>query len=629
MNRLGEPFGVSTEFDTSIDELDDSSSAESSPLVHKTKQELPKQDFQYLASANFSTDSIAEVDEKSDSSVPSTPVLSNNGILNLGHGRRLSVSSLNSPTQLMRPHSSTKPRPKSAFFGDESFKYDESPYPNPNISSNSITSPITRNHRRNYIPPPIVAPSYSSRSGSPTRSTSPTRANRHFRSKSPVRRGSSPTKLYQPFNFQPQEMSMNNNHLSVKPAHRKGHKYKHSSVSMNLFQEPSVPSFKTDNVSTIPDLYPIPTLKELIASITKEQKLKLGWSVIHLCLSIIVFTSGHEIHIPELSTLAHLIFYDSLGSMVVILVEIMSNFEVWNNASLAFPFGLGRLEVLIGFGLAASLIMVGFDLLSHIFEEFVFVFFSMGESEVNHSHGGSHHVHRSDTAFVSLFVYYLVLIMTLVVTGITSNYILASKKITSIIRPTPSHNRNVSNIGIINELETSKPNKFWELLDEFTDIITKNPTYILTILYAAFLLLSPMISEFVSAQLEIDINEFASLIISLLFCLTGWRLVKALGGILLLSYPSSNYNYDKLKVSITNDITALDAFKNSYKIEKLFITKFNHDTFIVGLGLGMQGGSIDDEARLRFEITRLITKKIGRRERNKFKLEITIDIDRI
>lgn len=656
-NKLEQPFNINDYLTSKIDReyddtLDDNSSVESSPLVHKFSRDHPaheRQDLSFLASANFSTDSIAEVDEDILNSLgnsiggaePTTPKMGSGNILNFsnGHSRRYSISALSSPSQMMRPTPNNKPRPKSAFFNDDSFRNEESPFQaNSSFQSPNIPAPSSgrQNHRRNnYIPPPIIAPPHSSRSSSPTRSTSPSRTNKNFRSKSPIRRGSSPVKLYQPFNFTSQEVMLNNGttpNSSLKPAHRKGHKYKHSSVSMNYFQEPT-PSKVNDSqyLNAIPDLYPIPTIKESLNSITNDQKIKVGWSIIHLTLSLIVFVSGHNVHAPELSTLAHLIFYDSLGSMVIILVEIMSNFEVWNNSSIAYPFGLGRLEVLIGFGLAASLIMVGFDLLSHNLEEFIVMFIGL-ESEEGHHGRGSHHVHRDENGSTDSFIYFSVLFLTFVVTLVTSNYILTAKKLNKIIKENPTHSRNVSNIGILDDImleDLQKKDKFTKKLDDFTNIITKNPTYILTLLYTTYLILSPIISEFILRQLEIDANEFASFIISLLFCLTGWKLVKALGGILLLSYPSSNELYNKLKISITNDIVKLDCFKQSYKLEKLFITKFNYEVFVVGVRVSMIGGSVDDEARVRFEISRLIRSKLERRQKGSFKMELTIDIDRV
>lgn len=542
-----------------MSEAFESDDSEDSPLVNKV-QRFDRARLGNLISANFSTDSISEIDE------------------NLLNQSDIHERNNNSQTLLF-----------------------------PNEPESPIRTVNTRNSRR-LAAPPIVPPINVSRSSSPTRATSPTRMNRQFKGKSPKRRGS-PTKTYQPFNFQSQEVVMNQNgQLNIKPAHRKGHKYKHSSVSMNYFQEPEKAAIR--NVS---DSYPIPTFKEGMKSLTSNQKYKVGWSIIHLLGSVSVFIIGNKINVGELGTLAHLIFYDSLGCWVITFVDIMSNFEVWNNSSIVFPFGLSRLEVLIGFSLGASLIMVGFDLLSHNFEEFILFVFQMDET----SH--SHHIHSS-TPNTSI-TYFLTLFFTLIITLITSNYILAAKKINRIIK---GHNREISNLGFLNELP--KEDRF-ERFNKFISIIIKNPTYILTLVYTTFLIISPIISDLILRNFELDINELASLVISLLFCLTGWKLVQALGNMLLLSYPSSAYEYDQLKKSIINEIIGLENFKSGFKLTEFHMSKFNYDVFVVGVKLNMVGSSIDQETVTKYDITKLIKGKVSRRQKD-FKLELTIDIDR-
>lgn len=682
-DSLGKPFDFSanSSYDKErIDEYDDDSSSigsNSSPLVDKVQMnsnsiyDKPK-DLSFLASANFSTDSIAETDEKllQGDNVEDgggfhenigTPNQSFNASFNSislpinnntpGHSRRYSTSTFTSPQPAFGARSTVNERPKSALFtGDTSGGIGIGA-----LDSTPLQSPINPSYRQNrhsrkssFIPPPIIAPNNTSRSSSPSRATSPSRGTRNVRSKSPIRRPPSPTKNHSPFNFRPQEVTLqHNNSLAVKPAHRKGHKYKHSSVSMNYYQEPPPPSVNEDKLVTITDLYPIPTVKELIRSIKKVQKVKLWWSIIHILLSLIVFVAGTKIKVPELATLAHLIFYDSLGSLVIVLVDIMSNFAVWNNSSIKFPFGLGRFEVLVGFALGASLVMVGFDLLSHIFEEFIVYLFSM--TETNQSH--SHHVHRDGGELFEAFIYFSILIITFTVTVITSKYILAAEKINKIIQSDDddysasqkfgkklpingmSHSRNRSQAGLLDQGSSSsssfEPTNKMDKLYKFANIVTKNPTHVLTLLYTTFMILSPLVSEFLLKKIELDVNELASFIVASLFCLTGWKLVRALGETLLLSYPCSDYDYSKLKERITGDIVKLDAFKPIYRIDEFFIVKFNYDLFIIGMKVIMTGGSSDDEARLRFEINRLLNRLIkGYITSDNSLLEITIDIDR-
>lgn len=625
-------------------------------------------DLKFLASANFSSDSLPDTSNTIQN--PLTPTINTSfaGCLspitngNPGnYDRRYSTTSVsNSPilqpsasSHIRSNSNSTRARPKSAVFMMDSNNYaiseDGSPVQlanNTPRARNSIHLATTKN---NYLPPPSappLAPSSrpssrpASRSSSPTRSASPNRSARSHRSKSPVRRSSSPSKSYQPFNFQPQEL-MNNGipqNLQVKPAYRKGHKYKHSSVSMNLFQEPPPALNSKNELLTIADLYPIPNFQESLASIKPNQKSKLLWSFCHLSLSLIVFLIGFKFKLPSLSTLAHLIFYDSLGSLVIVFVDIMSNFEVWNNSSIAYPFGLGRLEVLVGFALSASLIMVGCDLISHFLEEFVISLVATDDSVHNDSDQHlSHHIHGDHGHSANWVAYEFVLLVTIVVTLITSNYILAYDRINEMISSTDDGTNLIRFKGKggildkeIEKLDNNDKILTLESLKRFARVMAKNPTHLLTLTYSACLMTVPLLPSSFTSQIGIDIDEATSLIIALLLCYGGWKLVKALGGVLLLSYPYSDYDYHVLKSSIIDQILSLDCYKSTYNIEKLFISKFNYELYVVGLKIQMKGGNSDDESRLRFEINRVIQNSIDKAEQNIRinKIEATIDINR-
>ncbi|ODV79026.1 uncharacterized protein CANTADRAFT_6216 [Suhomyces tanzawaensis NRRL Y-17324] len=596
--------------------------------IHEQRTQRPA-DIRKLSSANFSSDSLVDPNP-----APLTPTINSVG------------GSYSPATNTRRYSNSSRPRPKSAvFMMDSNFAISEDGSP---IQSPISNTPRSRNsvhfgQRNSYIPnttfPPTGPVAMPPRSSSPTRSTSPSRQSRNYRSKSPVRRLSSPSKTYLPFNFQPQEMMLQNNNsnqsLLLKPAHRKGHKYKHSSVSMNLFQEPP-PSLATDNqLLKIPSLYPIPNFKESLASITPAQKLKVSWSFIHLSLSLIVFLIGLRYKLSALSTLAHLIFYDSIGSIVIVFVDIMSNFEVWNNSSITYPFGLGRLEVLVGFALSASLVMVGFDLVSHFVEEFIIELVVDPDAAAHGEQHNSHHIHGDGGGITNWFTYELVLIVTMVVTLITSNYILAYEKINEMISSQEEKSfiteKSREKSGILGDTvkNTSAPQSVISDLKKYVDVWTKNPTHFLTLSYSTFLMIIPVIPLSFDSE-TVDLNEMASLIVALLLCYTGWRLVKSLGGILLCSYPHSDYDYHKLKCSIMDQILSMDFFKHTYTVEKFFITKFNYQLFVVGLQINMKGASNDDESRLRFEIARIVKREIEKIDTHKnTKIENTIDINRI
>lgn len=579
-------------------------------------------DLRFLASSNFSQELLLESPyTNSNINISPNPGWANSPTQTTPHmGRRYLNLALPSPAG---PAPRTKPRPKSAIFVDSSISEHGSPVPSPIAA----LTPRLRNlfhfgrPQSVYAPsaytnaPPMGPPSATlSRNTSPTRSLSPSRAARNYRAKLPVRRATSPSK--NPFNFKQEEVST----LSVKAAHRKGHKYKHSSVSMNLFQEPPPPALVSQQLA-IPDRFPIPNLSETLSAMKPHQKVKLAWSLLHFLLLVAVFLIGFRGHFPALSTLAHLIFYDSLGSFVIVFVDVMSNFEVWNSPSIAYPFGLGRLEVLVGFALSASLIMVGCDLVSHFLEELVVLLaVDLDPTPLPH-----HHVHGSEGPR-NWFLYEMALVAVLGVSVVTSQYILADHRINDMI--SPSEDAQILGNTYTHSRNTRKGHG--PRLMELVRSILRNPTRALTLIYALYLMVVPSLPELVTAALGFDVDDATSLAVAILLCFTGWRLVKSLGGILLLSYPRSDYDYRVLRATLLDQTLALECFKQLYSIDKLFVTKFNYQLYVVGIKITMKGGSVDDELRIRFEISRLVNNAILRAETtHKPSIETTIDIDRV
>ncbi|KAK6459297.1 zinc-regulated protein [Scheffersomyces xylosifermentans] len=608
-------------------------------------------DLSFLASANFSSDSLPDptytnMNQPFTPATPTLPTYNNNmspvpplnGTAGFNY-RKYSNPSTNSP----KISSTQRARPKSAVFMMDANNFAiaedndsvQSAIDNTPRSRMSANLPYRLGQLNNASLPPAVQSPY--RSTSPVRSLSPSRSARSYRAKSPVRRSSSPSKTQSPFNFQPQEVMMHSNNsnssLQVKPAHRKGHKYKHSSISMNLFQEPPPSISKNNKQLSIPDSFPIPTFKESLSSIKSGQKYRLLWSVFHLAISLAVFMIGYKFKLSSFSTLAHLVFYDSLGSLVIVFVDIMSNFEVWNNSSIAYPFGLGRLEVLVGFALSASLIMVGFDLVSHFLEEFIIlIVVSEGADAHDGEQHSSHHIHGEHGSSTNWFVYEVVLMVTMAVTLISSNFVLAYDKINEIISALEDTSSSKVKGGILDTEITTSVDSFsknlWLSIRRFSRIWTKNPTHLLTLIYSTFLVAIPLIPESIVSETSFDLNEMATLAVSLSLCYTGWKLVKTLGGILLCSYPYSDYDYHVLKSSIMDAIMSLDFFKQSHGVDKFYITKFNYDFFVVGLKITMKGADADEESRLRYEADRIIRQEIKHLSEDNSKIEITIDIDR-
>lgn len=166
-----------------------------------------------------------------------------------------------------------------------------------------------------------------------------------------------------PFNFTstyvtPSKPVVSSTAKSARASQRRGHHYKHSSVSMNFFQEPEqrVPL-------SIPVSLAVPTMREYYQSITQPQFLKLVWCTLRMLLAMLVYSLGSPVH--SAASLAHLLAYETVVSTSVACVSVLANFEVWHKSSLRFPFALKRAEVLVAFGLSAVLIFIGGDIVSH------------------------------------------------------------------------------------------------------------------------------------------------------------------------------------------------------------------------------------------------------------------------
>ncbi|KAH8732454.1 cation efflux family-domain-containing protein [Phaeosphaeriaceae sp. PMI808] len=162
-----------------------------------------------------------------------------------------------------------------------------------------------------------------------------------------------------PFNFEPVSYAPGRptpNKSDI--GRRRGHKYKHSSVSHQIFLEPAPRA-----PLQLPASLPIPTFKEYRSSMSKDQKLRLAWCFCHLVVAGLVQWGAHES--LSLTVLSRLIFYDALGAFLCVAVDVGSNFEVWKRSSIRHPFGFERLEVIAGLGMSVGLLFMGLDLISH------------------------------------------------------------------------------------------------------------------------------------------------------------------------------------------------------------------------------------------------------------------------
>lgn len=486
----------------------------------------------------------------------------------------------------------------------------------------------------------LSGPLYStySRSPSPVRSKSPVRSRSPVRSFLPssqsIRRPDSPVKS-QPFNFKPQNLqSTTPQNLRLHPSHRKGHKYKHSSMSQNLFQEPPATPDVEKYIYKAVNLYVVPNYKEILASIKPLQKKKLAWVCFYASLSLFVYLIGLHLTLSSFSTLAHLIFYNSFGAFIATFVNIMANFEVWSASSLFLPFGLCRLEALLVFGSNVSLIMAGVDLISHSVEEFL-ISLAISDSEHAHLHHGSHYVHGIYKETTNLCLYELTLLSVLVASLITSSFILSHNEYNKRVDvKAPFYSEKTARADKVDPFMTYNYNRTSDLRKVFYlhwVILRENPTHMLTLIYSLLLVLIPLLPSTFLERMGFDMHETMSLVIAHLFCYIGWRLAKILGRILLLSSPFSNYYYQTFKSNVIDEILVLPSFKSIYSIERFYLTKFDLQTYVIGMRLRLQGASSFEESKLRESISILLKNVVSRFENDakNIKIESTIDIDRI
>ena len=138
-----------------------------------------------------------------------------------------------------------------------------------------------------------------------------------------------------PFNFTTQQYSANRGSVSGatrEMGKRRGHKYKHSSISHQIFLEPTPKA-----PLQVPASLPVPTRAEVKQSITGEQKSRLVWCFCHFMVAAYVQWSAHSS--LSMTALSRLLFFDAAGAVACVVVDMMGNFEVWKRSSLKHPFG--------------------------------------------------------------------------------------------------------------------------------------------------------------------------------------------------------------------------------------------------------------------------------------------------
>lgn len=502
-----------------------------------------------------------------------------------------------------------------------------------NLNPSLTTSTSTRKHNRSrstasatYTPTNIPPSKPFSRQDTPPLTDS----NGVFAgiTNSPLR-----SPAHQPFKFNSMIMNNSSENLTQpvssspqilpKPSYRRGHRYKHSSVSMNMFQDPQRKA-STNKPHILPKKYTIPTFNEVTSMITSSQKSKLSVCLIQGFFVLLAYIAGFHYSNGCLSTLAHILFYDVISNFSSIAVQIMSNFEVWRVSSLKYPFGLGRIEVLIGFALSVSLLFVGLDLFSHIVEEMMMSSFENDNENAINSQGHSHGHSNGESAHHLHPVLYEIFILGTIVTTLLTSHIVNDtttsekkeeheelpnrpeskiapnvKRLSSITLNEPAREGVFNRLGIYIKSKLGlKPNLF------------HSSTTNLSVLYAIYCLYYPFAQGILSLHtgntllsviglsskdehmidsehkhdeheyehellnndaLEATkwINEVSTVIMAILVSVVAWRLIWRLGNILLLTSPS--IAFDK-KNKIATASAEVDRIGNHSDVESLIVS---------------------------------------------------------
>ncbi|KAI9740192.1 MAG: Endoplasmic reticulum zinc transporter [Cirrosporium novae-zelandiae] len=294
-----------------------------------------------------------------------------------------------------------------------------------------------------------------------------------------------------PFNFQPTVLAKSPV-IKSGIGQRRGHKYKHSSVSHQIFLEPPPRA-----PLALPNSLPIPTFKECKRSMSVEQKTRFWWSVCHMLVAGYTLWSAQGS--LALTALSHLILYDSLGALVCVTVDVLCNFEVWSRSSIRHPFGLARAEVLAGFAMSVLLLFMGMDLISH---NLTHLLESLHDHEPHRTHPHSR-ISAGSVDLASL----LAIIATL-----------------------------ISAFGLKNHARIGKALQFTPI--STLPSLLSNPSHLLTLSCSGLLLILPLLS----IEMYNSLDKVISFTAANFMCILGFRLAKVLGSMLLMSAPTGSEN---------------------------------------------------------------------------------------
>ncbi|KAK4679229.1 cation diffusion zinc membrane transporter Zrg17 [Podospora pseudoanserina] len=399
-----------------------------------------------------------------------------------------------------------------------------------------------------------------------------------------------------PFNFQTQIISSGPVKSNI--GQRRGHRYKHSSISAThqIFQEPP-----PRPPPVLPASLPIPTLREAWSSMQRDQKARLWWCSLHAFIALYVFLSAEGS--LAMTALSHLVFFDVGSAAVCVAVDVLGNFEVWRRSSIRHPFGLQRAEVLAGFAMSVFLVFGGFDLISHSMKD---VLESVGHHAPHHpvsttddssqpaggGHGGGGHSHGAryitpgtlDLASFAAFVSTLI-----------SAY-------------------GLRNHGRIRRVMRVPLPYLSSLLPEST--ILSNPFHFLTLFFSGIMLVLPLV--YIPHIIWLDRLICATISLSMFFL--GARLAVGQGFMLLMSYNHVDSKKQKGDSSeVASVIKEIESEPQVQRVEEAQFWQVHYGLAMANLKVKVKGGEMmgggqgldGAVSQLRQRLGRVVQNRLG------------------
>lgn len=276
-------------------------------------------------------------------------------------------------------------------------------------------------------------------------------------------------------------------------------------------------------------------------------------------MAVAGYTAWNAHGSAAMEALSHLIFYDSLGALLCVFVEVLSNFEVWGRSSVRHPFGLQRMEVIAGFALSVLLIFFGFDLISHNAKHAL--------EGIGHE---PHHPHSHER--VSAGTVDVTAILALVATLISA-------------------------VGLQNHARIGKAMRFAAM--ENLPSLLSNPSHFLTLSCSATMLLLPLLSLHTYEW----VDKVLSLSIALSMLFLGAHLGRNVGAMLLMSLPSKSAH-------VSDVVRTIEAEPLVRSVEQAKFWQAHYGMGMANLRLRVVG-SEENLVKLRERITSMIRNHLS------------------